>query len=277
MGNIAGAIEDYDQAWEYYQASCTLKEEFDDLGGMAFALNCKARIAWLRGDYQDAARLYQQGYDLYREANDPGGLATSIFGMGDAAQATGDYPTARNYFQQALKIALEIHWSPLILVIFTGVSDFLLKTGNAEQAVELLALAVLHPSNEPPTRSRAEQLIAKAKAMLPPTMFNAAKQRGETADLDMVAQSLWEHLRLSRDYQGHSSRHAMSQELIDPLSERELEILHLMSDGLTNQQIAEKLTIVLGTVKAHNHNIFSKLGVTNRVQAIARARALNLL
>ena len=67
------------------------------------------------------------------------------------------------------------------------------------------------------------------------------------------------------------------QELIEPLSDRELEILQLLSDGLTNQQIAEKLTIVLGTVKAHNHNIFGKLGVGNRVQAIARARALNLL
>jgi ATP/maltotriose-dependent transcriptional regulator MalT len=68
-----------------------------------------------------------------------------------------------------------------------------------------------------------------------------------------------------------------SSGLIDELSERELEILSLLAAGFTNQQIAAKLTVVLGTVKAHNHNIFRKLDVTNRVQAIARARELNLI
>jgi LuxR family maltose regulon positive regulatory protein len=65
--------------------------------------------------------------------------------------------------------------------------------------------------------------------------------------------------------------------LLDPLTERELEILQLLADGHTNQEIAERLILVLGTVKAHNHNIFSKLGVRNRVQAISRARELRLI
>ena len=65
--------------------------------------------------------------------------------------------------------------------------------------------------------------------------------------------------------------------LIEPLSGRELEILQLMASGLSNQEIAEQLYLALGTVKAHLHNIYGKLGVQGRTQAIARARELKLL
>jgi ATP/maltotriose-dependent transcriptional regulator MalT len=65
--------------------------------------------------------------------------------------------------------------------------------------------------------------------------------------------------------------------LLDPLTDRELEVLALMTQGLTNRQIAEELVVVLGTVKAHSHSIYSKLGVNNRVQAIKRAEELDLL
>ncbi len=276
MGNIARELEGYDRAWEYYQMSYTLKQEFDDLGSMGFALNGLAQIAWLRKDYERAARLYQQGHDLYREANDPGGLATSIFGLGDTAQATGDYPTARRRFEQALKIALDIHWSPLILVIMTGVSHFLLNTGEAEQAVELLAIVVQHPANEPPTRRRAEQLLERARTMLPPAVFDAARSRGETADLDSAAHSLWEQLNLLKAYPVQDLRLAR-QELIEPLTVRELEVLCLIADGLTNRQIGERLFLAVGTVKFYASQIYSKLHVENRVQALTRARELNLL
>lgn len=59
--------------------------------------------------------------------------------------------------------------------------------------------------------------------------------------------------------------------------ERELEILGLLADGLTNQEIADQLVLEVGTVKSHNYNIFGKLDVKNRGQAVKRARELNLL
>ena len=65
--------------------------------------------------------------------------------------------------------------------------------------------------------------------------------------------------------------------LIETPSEREIEVLRLIADGLTNQQIAERLVISLGTVKAHTSNIYRKLGVRNRTQALVRARELNLI
>lgn len=64
---------------------------------------------------------------------------------------------------------------------------------------------------------------------------------------------------------------------IDALSERELEILHLVATGLSNNQIAQELVLTAGTVKWHVNNIFGKLDVHNRTQAVARAREIKLL
>jgi len=62
-----------------------------------------------------------------------------------------------------------------------------------------------------------------------------------------------------------------------PLSDREYEVLQLISQGLTNKEIAVQLGLTPGTVKVHTHNIFNKLNVNRRTQAIAQARKLNLL
>jgi LuxR family maltose regulon positive regulatory protein len=60
------------------------------------------------------------------------------------------------------------------------------------------------------------------------------------------------------------------------LSERELNVLRLMAAGLSNQQIADRLIISLGTAKNHVHNILEKLNVQGRTQAVAQARELEL-
>lgn len=63
----------------------------------------------------------------------------------------------------------------------------------------------------------------------------------------------------------------------DPLSEREVEILRLIEDGYTNREIAQRLVLSLETVKWYNKQIYSKLGVHNRTQAVASAKAARLL
>lgn len=69
----------------------------------------------------------------------------------------------------------------------------------------------------------------------------------------------------------------MMQPLIEPLSDRELEILRHLATGLSNQTIADQLFVSLAAVKWHARNIYSKLNVSNRTQAVARARELGLL
>ncbi|MCJ7520124.1 MAG: LuxR C-terminal-related transcriptional regulator [Anaerolineaceae bacterium] len=65
--------------------------------------------------------------------------------------------------------------------------------------------------------------------------------------------------------------------LIDPLSQRELEILQLLAKGLSNREIGERLFLALDTIKGHNRKIFDKLQVQSRTEAVVRARELGML
>jgi LuxR family maltose regulon positive regulatory protein len=67
------------------------------------------------------------------------------------------------------------------------------------------------------------------------------------------------------------------QHLVEPLSPRELEVLQLLAEDLTNREICERLFLALDTVKGHNRNIFAKLGVKNRTQAVYKAISLKIL
>jgi LuxR family maltose regulon positive regulatory protein len=72
-------------------------------------------------------------------------------------------------------------------------------------------------------------------------------------------------------------RPAVAQPLIEPLSDRELDVLHLLADGQTNQEIAQALCVSTNTVKTHLRNIYGKLDVHSRREAVAQANKLSLL
>jgi LuxR family maltose regulon positive regulatory protein len=71
--------------------------------------------------------------------------------------------------------------------------------------------------------------------------------------------------------------HGPNSELIEPLSEREIEVLQLIAQGLSNREVGDRLYLTLNTVKAHSRTIYSKLGVNNRTQAVAKARSLRII
>jgi LuxR family maltose regulon positive regulatory protein len=85
------------------------------------------------------------------------------------------------------------------------------------------------------------------------------------------------HKRMSGDlWESGDERAVSAQSLVEPLSEREMEILGLIAQGDSNAEIALKLFITIGTVKRHLNNIFGKLGVHSRSKAISRVRDLKI-
>ena len=72
-------------------------------------------------------------------------------------------------------------------------------------------------------------------------------------------------------------RAGQSPGLIEPLSEREREVLGLIAEGLANREIAARVVLTLNTIKSHTRSIYGKLGVSSRTQAVAKGRALGLL
>ena len=90
------------------------------------------------------------------------------------------------------------------------------------------------------------------------------------------------HLLAQFDAQPHGiaavqEKASPTGDLVEPLSQRELEVLHLLALGRTNQEIARQLIVSPGTVKAHTASIYRKLDVANRTEAVAHARQLDIL
>ena len=74
-----------------------------------------------------------------------------------------------------------------------------------------------------------------------------------------------------------TDRRPVKQGLIEPLSERELDVLRLLGTDLDGPDIARELVVSLNTVRTHTKNIYAKLGVNNRRAAVRRGRELDLL
>ena len=94
---------------------------------------------------------------------------------------------------------------------------------------------------------------------------------------DYIQRLLAAFPEIEPEQMGTSQKSTPDSELIEPLSERELEVLQLIADGLKNQEIATQLYLSLNTVKAHTRSIYGKLDVNSRTQAVAKARSLGLI
>lgn len=167
-----------------------------------------------------------------------------------------------------------------MVVILASVGDLLLQTGELETAAELLSLIVQHSATPHFIRTRAQQSLTLTQAGLSTKAFEAATQRGVAGELSHRAATIRDQLPNWKDVYATASTHnsrKVEQSLVDPLSERELEVLHLIADGLSNTEIAGRLFVGLSTVKKHINHIYSKLGVETRDQVVARAQQLQLI
>jgi LuxR family maltose regulon positive regulatory protein len=153
--------------------------------------------------------------------------------------------------------------------------------------VMVLQAVALHAHGE---KDQAVQLLGEALALAEPGGFVRTFIDGGPP----MARLLYEALSrgISPDYVGRlleafpstepeqtdsSQTPTLKFELIEPLSEREIEVLQLIAEGLTNREIATRLYLSLNTVKVHTRNINGKLDVSSRMKAVARARALGIL
>ena len=130
------------------------------------------------------------------------------------------------------------------------------------QPIQLLLAQWLAHASVGPLRDYAIRLLSQFDAEL--HTITAAQERASTTGDPSAT------LRLG-------SGQGSEQALVEPLSQRELEVLHLMALGRTNQEIAQQLIVAPGTIKAHTASIYRKLDVANRTEAVARARQLGIL
>lgn len=141
------------------------------------------------------------------------------------------------------------------------------QKGALDQALEILRQALSQAEPEGYVRTFVDDGEAMTRLL-----YQAASQGIFPTYVGRLLAVLVEEEQSARQ-----AKRPPSEILIEALSERELEVLCLIADGLSNAEIAQRLCISLSTVKGHTSNIFGKLGVKNRAQAITRARSLDLL
>jgi LuxR family maltose regulon positive regulatory protein len=139
------------------------------------------------------------------------------------------------------------------------------------QALDALSQAVRLAEPEGYIRSFLDE--GTPMATLLSRLRKRDQKRGPTAYLDILLAAFEQegkaHVQLVKQ--------TNASHLPAPLSKREREVLQLLAQGLSNQQIAQELVITLDTVKRHIRHIFSKFGVCNRLQALNKAKELALL
>jgi ATP/maltotriose-dependent transcriptional regulator MalT len=196
------------------------------------------KIALRQGDIPRARFLLEAGLKRHQQLGDQQGQALMYALLSQAAASEQNYTAARNLAAQSLEIARTVHDSRSRILCLEELADVVAVQGEPDWAARLWGAA--------------EQAIAAS-----PTQERTSNS-----------------LRAAQERSGQPS---VAQTLLDPLSERELEVLQLLASGASNQEIALALVLAPGTVKLHVSHILSKLGVNSRTRAILRARDLGLL
>jgi ATP/maltotriose-dependent transcriptional regulator MalT len=144
-----------------------------------------------------------------------------------------------------------------------------------EMAIELLGLAFQQPalaSGWLQRWSKVSLLRADLRHQLGEEGYQIAWERGAALDLETTIRSI-----LGEVGEAPAKRKSANYALLEPLSGREVEVLGLIAQGLSNREIAQRLVLSVGTVKVHTRNIYGKLGVGSRTQALAQAAKYKLL
>lgn len=242
--------------------------------GVKLSLCVLSIIASLDGGYENSSRFLERSMPLsYRNPVDheflewaDAILACGVGNYARAARALSALLRRAEAPERTLNIAMRT--LPIAAILFA-------QAGRPEDSAEILSLAHIYSDDLIGWASRwhvTATLRRDLEAKLGTQAFDAAWKRGRARD---AAQTI-------RDVLGGLSAGAGRLQLpsgsrVDELTSREREVLALVAGGLSDREIADQLVISLATVKWHNRQIFDKLQVHSRTQAIARGRELRLI
>jgi predicted ATPase/DNA-binding CsgD family transcriptional regulator len=242
-------------------------KEIGCLAGVAHTLLFLCSFAFESGDYTQARQFAMEGYDQARDIGIAYVTAHISFRAAQATFELGDYEDAERFAYQALQIAAESGVTFYILGALVVFVKLWALWGEHERALELLYLIRYRGEKaELTTDTYLFQDFSSIETAVPEAAVEAARERSQALDLDAAVKEL---------LTGSRTRAASSRP--SDLTERELEIIHLVADGLSNREIADQLFLSVGTVKFYLNQIYGKLYVGSRTQAIAQARSLGLL
>jgi ATP/maltotriose-dependent transcriptional regulator MalT len=284
-GLVMWLSDDLSAAFSLADECLALFRELGDRRGMAFILSGMGQAELRRGDYTAARPRFEESMRLLLELRDRRSMAMCLNGLGEIALSGGDYTTARTLREEAVTIFSEMGDKWYTAFSLDGLAAVAVAERRPEHAARLFGAAeamreeigvpvppVRRASYERAVAAMRAQLAASAFAniwaegrrMSPEQIVNmfAAPERG-TVPQGAGTMTTPEAARPSADEVG--------------LTRREVEVLRLVAQGLTDAQVADKLVISVRTVNWHLQSIYGKVGVASRTAATRYALEHNIV
>jgi ATP/maltotriose-dependent transcriptional regulator MalT len=252
---------DFDTLRSALGESLAISRELGDETSAAVTLQYLGWGALSGGDFAAATAHYQAAVPVLRARKNRWGLAHALLGLGHLALEAGDVASARSQLDEAMQLMTVMDpWRALIFAV--DVARLAVAADEAERGARLLgAIGVLAGPDLQALpvvfRLLHERALAEARRELSDAAFEAARAKGRSLSFEQtIAEAEW----LTAARSG-----------AERLSSRELEVLGLVADGLSNAEIATRLFVSDRTVHAHLRTIYRKLGVGSRTAAVRAA------
>ncbi len=281
LGANASHDQRYDEALKWLKGSLEIFQAMGDQWSSSYVLNLLGLIYIQNESYSEARGVFRESLAICQEVRDLGGVAFALGQLGKIAAQQQEYVSSRQYMLEAAKIIYETKQDPFMLWHLADLCESLRYSGESVRAVQIYANLLSQPIYQGVhiyIRPRMEALQSE----MTPEAYSRAVLAGGSTDLGALLHGLWAEFGHPKNFevQGrvlHGNLPASSRSLAEPLSARELEVLTWIAAGLSNQEIARKMVVTVGTVKKHINNIFGKMQVSSRTQAAAKARELGIL
>ncbi len=308
-GEVLAEMDQLGKAIDRAEKGVGLTERGRDVAMIGWSNLCLARVLFSMGDLAGLENVLRKVERMARDSEMPAWIPTQMAAWQARTWLAQGRLDAASYW--VMERGLKVDGQPTYLheVEYITLSRVLMRLGRMEESLRLLA-ALLEGAETAGRKSRVIEILilqaldlqawgdtnraldslGRGLALAEPLGFvrifldegpPMARLLYEAAAREAAggyAQRLLGAFPVPEPEAAAPSTHkAQESHLVEQLTEREIDVLQHISEGLTNRQIAARLFLSVNTVKAHTRNIYGKLDVNNRTQAISKARALGIL
>jgi len=284
LGDLARRQNDEREALAWYTRALAVAREMNYHSYLPFMLNKLGAIALLEGDTARAAQLAQEALEVARETSEQRSIGQSFAILGEVTSQQGDDAQAQTHFQNGLFLASTLGYTHTIGRCLLGLARLAHKTGQFWQAVRLASKAE-QCWQAAPLRGAAEhrlkieqvmtprehamyaQDLAVLRAHLGEVAFAAAQAEGRAMTLENLLAAPEPPTAVLTVSPSDTPLPVPAQAFPDDLTRREVDVLRLVAQGLTDVQIAERLAISPRTINFHLTSMYRKIQVSSRSAA----------
>lgn len=256
LGTVARAQGDRDRARQLFDDATASADSHTQLSR---ALQGMGELAVEEGAHDTARRLFEQALELARGAHNDLSAAAALHALGDLARDGGDAKRAAALHNEALNLRRQIGALPGIVASLEAIGGLAALAGHHDHAARLLGAA--QAQRERGGYARAPWAARRYDADLDLIRQSLGNDKRQAALRQGAGLSIEEAAVKASKGRGRRGRPASGWSSLTPA---EQQVATLVGDGLTNPEIAERLFVSVGTIKAHVSRVFSKLGVTGR-------------